>query len=155
MLIPFEYRRDWHIIIQAPFMHFVKDRFPDKADHLFLYRHKLWGTFVIAGWVNKDRGRMVDILNLGTTPDFTREHVKELDFVLRPDERHVLTSESLGRMLRSQERDDDRQQMEEHEELLDLQGQFIPKFAGPYFNAAKDRRRKRLGRGRTLKTYKV
>jgi len=59
------FRRDQHQIIKPPMASWIKRNCPDPSlkDKLFMYRHILYGTFVVALWVKP--GWFIDVLNLG------------------------------------------------------------------------------------------
>lgn len=50
----------------------------DMKDKLFLYRHRRYGTFVVARWAAQPKWVFSDILNLGTSlSNFDREKAQE------------------------------------------------------------------------------
>lgn len=137
MIIPFQFRADWHQVITPDFMNFLKEKFPDHAEHLFVYRHTLWGSFVIAGWVQKERGRMCDLVNLGTTLDLTREKVKEMEQLLFP--KVVMTGKTLTDGIVSGERALDQKAQDDSDELLDYKKAIVPRDGGgSYFSSARE-----------------
>jgi hypothetical protein len=53
--------RNRHAIIETELSRFLQREFP-RAD-LFMYRHTLYNTFVVAQWLNKDRGECSEIVS--------------------------------------------------------------------------------------------
>jgi hypothetical protein len=66
MFGPCEFDKRQHLIIHPPLEDWIKRQAPndDERGRLFIYKHLVHGTFVIAWWVSKDRGLFVDMINL-------------------------------------------------------------------------------------------
>ncbi|KKL81115.1 hypothetical protein LCGC14_1998020 [marine sediment metagenome] len=67
-MIPCLYNKREHEIIDSEFIQWCKKQLPhDKVerDRLFMYRHKLHGTYVVARWAGEALGVFTDFLNLG------------------------------------------------------------------------------------------
>lgn len=126
MRMPFEFRPDWHVIIHAEpeFMRFLRRRFPRHADHMFLYFHTKTGAFVVGGWANRDRGRMLDLVNLGPACALDRGHVRELRLLLEPTPEEVLTVARLFDVQRDQDGAILRRDIDDQNSYLDAKRAF-------------------------------
>ena len=138
MLIPFQFNQKQHQILPDPeFVDFLRRRFPKQGPHFFVYRHLRTGAFVLAGWVQKEVGRMVDLHNLGGHPSISRDDVRDLDFLLDPPSEAVLTRQRFDREMANAERAENLEAQTENEEYLDVKRHVIKKYVknpGPVFN---------------------
>jgi hypothetical protein len=76
MLFPCVYDKEQHEIINPPLLEWCRRQIPDPAEkaRLFVYHHRVHGTFVIARWAKEPRGIFTDFLNLGySLNNFNRE----------------------------------------------------------------------------------
>lgn len=73
--------RNRHEIVDLSLGAWLKREFPKRP--LFVYRHRAEGTFVVAEWVNKDRGVAYEFMVIGRHPgEFTREKAAALKIML-------------------------------------------------------------------------
>ena len=65
--VPCRYDEAQHQLLTPPLLDWcrLQTSDPDIRDNLFVYLQRLYGTFVIARWVDKPLGLFVDVLNLG------------------------------------------------------------------------------------------
>ncbi len=107
-----------HAIIQSEVIDWARRECPDRdvVDKLFMYRHKVYETFVIAMWTRE--GWFMDVLNIGKSLEsFDRVQAKKFkdmfDDAHRPDE--------LARQMRESDlqrkRDDTDESHEYHDEF--------------------------------------
>jgi hypothetical protein len=90
---------------------------------LFLYRHRLLGTFVIARWaLDRAMGIFTDFLNIGNSlSDFDRRKAGEfLRRMYKP-----LTAKSISRVIGQANRDFDSAQQDEAEETQERKKEMI------------------------------
>ena len=104
-----------------PFMDYLRREYPAHAASLFCYRHSGSSNFVVAGWVNRDRGRFIDLLVVGRSPgEFSRAHAAEIRVKLRPTDKEILDPDRLDRELAAADRAEARQDQDNLEEWGDL-----------------------------------
>ena len=105
MYMPYQYNSAVQHEVPVPFLDFLRREFPVHGPHLFVYKHERAGTFVIAGWANRDRRRVVDLCILGSAPTLTREAVRYLRFLLHPTPGNLLSPILLARAQNASDRD--------------------------------------------------
>lgn len=72
------YTPEEHELITPTMLEWCKRNLPE-PERLFMYRHRQWGTFVLAQWVGPQRTQFVDVMNLGTSlNNFTYERARGL-----------------------------------------------------------------------------
>lgn len=77
----YHYNSKEHELIEPECLRWIRRETADPAlrNRLFAYRHKIYGTFVVALWLGEPHGFFVDILNLGMSlGHFTRPVAQEL-----------------------------------------------------------------------------
>ena len=133
MYLPYDYSAETHSIVELPFLAFLHREFPRHSD-LFTYYHRAAKCYWIAGWTNRARGRMVDILPLGPEPLLERDDVELLRFLIDPPKGQELTAGSLG----TGEAQDWKAFGEAHNlktvEMMDLKRYLYKKFGCPQDN---------------------
>ena len=70
-----------HAVIHPELEDWIHREIPDRnfLDRVFVYRHLLYGTFVIAQWLNRDAGLFIDVMNLGySLGNFDKEKARTL-----------------------------------------------------------------------------
>lgn len=84
---------------------------------LFIYRHRIHSTFVIARWVREPKGIFTDLLNLGhSLGNFTREKAQEFrGRILAP-----IPVETFSRTINQASRDFASEQHEKGEEMKEI-----------------------------------
>ena len=144
MLVPTDYDPSRHQVLQSspPLLSFLRGKFPKHAPHLFLYRHLVWGTFGLAGWIPRKQNvrRFVDLLPLGGTLALDRGEVRFLETLLNPRPSDVTTAQSHSREDAEKEREILRGLQEESEEAVDLKRHIMKKYVrdpGPFYADAK------------------
>lgn len=129
MLVPVQVNPERHVILpsEPPFMGFLRDRYPERAEDLFLYRHRGTGNFVVAAWANRLRGVMVELLALENPGAFDKTHVAELDVLLRPREDQVLTSARFRQLMQQEEQRELTQMQELQDDVASFEGHMLKK----------------------------
>jgi len=106
-----------HEMVNPPVAEYIRRQFPERD--LFVYRHRVFGTFTVAEWLNKLTGLCREILVVGTSlADFTRDKMAVLRQILRTPQQEV--SDAARRDLRSAVRAWARAADEEQEEFIDI-----------------------------------
>jgi len=114
--MPCQFRPDQHEIIHPPLEDFVMRAVSEQKlrDSLFIYRHRLWRTFVIALWVGPSE--FVDVMNLGMSlGNFTRQRAKRLGQALNQS----TSGKQFAKSLRQHQRDGLSQLQNESDEDAD------------------------------------
>lgn len=106
-----------HEMVNPPVAAYIRRQFPGRD--LFVYRHRVFGTFTVAEWLNKLTGACREILVVGTSlADFTREKMAVLRQILCTPQQEV--ADAARRDLRSAVRAWARAADEEQEEFIDI-----------------------------------
>jgi len=96
-----QYTPERHQIVDIPFVDFLRRTFPG-VEGLFVYRHRETQNFVVSKWLNRGRGWIIEIFNLGPSPALINsEMVQQLRFRLSPFAR--LTKRDIERIAAEQE----------------------------------------------------
>jgi len=111
---------DRHHLAEVPLADYLRRAFPS-VKGLFVYRHRHTENFVVAAWVDRDRGVAHEIMVLGPLlGGVGREHIEELR--RRINRYAVLTKDKLGRMASAGESRFERFEDETNEEWLRMKG---------------------------------
>ena len=108
-----QYRPEQHEMLHGDVENWIKRGIPDLKirESLFVYRHRLHGTFVIGLWVGP--GRFVDVLNMGhSLANFNREKAQQ--FIRQIND--SVSGQQIAKILNQAERDrvgDSQQQADE------------------------------------------
>jgi len=138
MLTPQIYNPEKHRVLspQPPFIGHLQRETPRLDPPLFAYQHMQTKLFVVAGWINKQKHKLVDILNLGKTPEITREQVRDVKFIVDPPAKAdspggfvdevtgktwtTTSTESIDRAQAKLDKDEANEHAEDCEELMDF-----------------------------------
>jgi hypothetical protein len=109
---------------EPEFMGWIRRRFPEYADRLFLYRHAR-GTFVVGMHYGPEF--IADILILGDTLTFTRKHRAEIEFTLDPPPGQELSAKRLRQAEQAQEAAQDQEDQEWDDEFREIKKGLVKK----------------------------
>jgi len=130
MILPYTFRPEVHKVIKEEphFMGFLRREFPDFADRMFLYRHATLGNFVVAGWVNRNRRRILDMLNLGQELRLTKALVAKFKQLWCPRPGEEMSVARFDKTLAERETAADREHADTLEEMRDLKRHVYKKY---------------------------
>jgi len=60
----------------------LRRRFPDFGDRLFVYYHRVIGNYVVAYWVSRDRRKALEVAVLGPSPRLTSDVLDRITRIL-------------------------------------------------------------------------
>ena len=114
-----------HFEITVPWSGWLRKEFPKEP--LFVYRHKKWGTFVIAKWIQQDTRLFQEVLVVGTRPsEFDSLKAEALKLILGVSQKEVRAAAKED--VRAEERALDRAVDQDAEEFEDMH-KFLHKHA--------------------------
>jgi hypothetical protein len=159
MLIPQDYNPETMEFVDFPFLSFLKREFPKFADHLFMYRHRLTGNFLVGGWTRKKNDKFVDIHCLGKAVNPTRDDVEVIRNTIAPRPGEEFTAEKFSREWESSRRAEQMEMQDLSEDILEHKKYLLERFRAnprsPYWRDAAGVRRypqrlKDMKKGRPL-----